>query len=304
MPYAVYWIAALAACVLGLSIGLVWALRRSTQGGNGLPAEWLLTARPVFTTDERRVFRLLREALPQHVVLSKLPLVRFCQPTEAKEVRYWFDLLGAANVTFAICSTNGRVLAAIDLEGERGVTPRSLQIKQAVLSTCRVRYLRCGMDQLPSIAELQRLVPESLQLRSPRPAPALPRHRSSPREDEFRGDFSADARGEDWHQPTQPQPLWQEARFDDDAFDSRQRPARATPDLPPRPRMSARDPGAAPARAAPYPPRHPPAQPPRTARHHLPVLDDADEDAMLDDIVGVVVDDDDTPRYSNQRPFR
>jgi hypothetical protein len=136
MPYAIYWIAALAVCVLGLAISLVWALRRPAYANKGLPAEWSLTARPVFTTDERQVFRLLREALPHHIVLSKLPLVRFCQPTEAKEVRYWFDLLGASHVTFAVCSPNGRVLAAIDLEGERGVTPRSLQIKHAVLSAC------------------------------------------------------------------------------------------------------------------------------------------------------------------------
>ena len=115
MPYAVYWIAALAVCVLGLAVSLIWALRRPAHANKGLPAEWSLTARPVFTSDERRVFRLLREALPHHVVLSKLPLVRFCQPTEAKEVRYWFDLLGASHVTFAICSPNGRVLAAIDL---------------------------------------------------------------------------------------------------------------------------------------------------------------------------------------------
>ena len=50
--------------------------------------------RPVFSTDERRVYRLLREALPHHIVLSKLPLVRFCQPTDPAQVRYWFDLLG------------------------------------------------------------------------------------------------------------------------------------------------------------------------------------------------------------------
>ncbi|MFX8258238.1 hypothetical protein ABTL23_19745, partial [Acinetobacter baumannii] len=64
MPYAVYWIAALAVCVLGLVISLVWALRRPARASQGLPAEWSLTARPVFTADERRVFRLLREALP------------------------------------------------------------------------------------------------------------------------------------------------------------------------------------------------------------------------------------------------
>lgn len=180
MPYAVYWIAALAVCVLGLAVSLIWALRRPAYANKGLPAEWSLTARPVFTTDERRVFRLLREALPHHVVLSKLPLVRFCQPTEAKEVRYWFDLLGAAHVTFAICSPNGRVLAAIDLAAERTGQNRSIQIKQAVLGACRVRYLRCPADHLPSIPELQLLVPQaSSQTRGPQAAPTMHQARDS-----------------------------------------------------------------------------------------------------------------------------
>lgn len=281
MPYAIYWIAALAVCVLGLAISLVWALRRPADAGKGLPAEWSLTARPVFTADERRVFRLLREALPHHVVLSKLPLVRFCQPTEAKEVRYWFDLLGASHVTFAVCSPNGRVLAAIDLDGERGVVPRSLQIKQAVLSACRVRYLRCAMDQLPSVAELQLLVPQGSNPRGPLPAPtptaSLPRRRNHG-DDEF---------SSDWGQFSQPLPLWQDASVfsGHDAFGE------------PPPRL-------------PVQPLHAPLQrraPQRsldTARfnpRHLPVLDDADEEAMMGDIVGVVVDE---PRYATQRPRR
>jgi hypothetical protein len=300
MPYAVYWIAALAVCVLGLAVSLIWALRRPAHAAKGLPAEWSLTARPVFTTDERRVFRLLREALPHHVVLSKLPLVRFCQPTEAKEVRYWFDLLGASHVTFAICSPNGRVLAAIDLEGERGVTPRSLQIKHAVLSACRVRYLRCAMDQLPSIAELQLLVPQGSNTRGPLPAPAatasLSRRRTGLGEDEY---------GSDWGQFSQPLPLWQDASVFAGSHDHAQqqrypRTSRHTP---------LHEPMHEPMHASSH--TQPPAPQRRlasrsldTARYHprnLPVLDDADEEAMMDDIVGVVVD---APRYATERPRR
>ena len=133
----------------------------------------------MFTTDERRVYRLLREALPHHVVLSKLPLVRFCQPTEPSDVRYWYDLLGAIHVTFAVCSPNGRVLAAIDLDTDRGSSRRTLQIKQSVLGACRVRYLRCPVDHLPSAAELQLLVPQAAP-RAARAAAdaAAPAHRS------------------------------------------------------------------------------------------------------------------------------
>src|SRR5258706_3517306 len=167
------WIAVLALLVSAFAVLAFWALRpRRPAAASPLPTEWALTARPVFSTDERRVYRLLREALPHHIVLSKLPLVRFCQPTDPAEVRYWFDLLGTSNVTFAVCSANGRVLAAIDLDTERGASRRLMQIKQAVLNACRVRYLRCPVDQLPSVAELQLLVPTSgAPARGPQPAP-------------------------------------------------------------------------------------------------------------------------------------
>jgi hypothetical protein len=170
------WIVALVAFALLALIVFLWAfLRNKPAKPLALPTEWALTARPVFTTDERRVYRLLREALPHHIVLSKLPLVRFCQPTDPNEVRYWFDLLGTSHVTFAVCSANGRVLAAIDLDTDRGNSRRLMQIKQSVLSACRVRYLRTPVDQLPSVAELQLLVPTSgSSARGPQPAPVPP----------------------------------------------------------------------------------------------------------------------------------
>ncbi len=166
------WILASLSAALLVLAGVLWALRRRTPQTRPLPTEWTLTARPVFSSDERRVYRQLREALPHHIVLSKLPLVRFCQPTDPREVRFWFELLGSTNVTFAICSANGRVLAAVDLDNERSPSRRALQIKQSVLAACRVRYLRCPVDHLPSIPELQLLVPQtSASARGPMPAP-------------------------------------------------------------------------------------------------------------------------------------
>ncbi len=173
MQQTLPWIlASLSLALLAGAAGL-WIWRRRQQQPKPLPTEWTLTARPVFSTDERRVYRQLREALPHHIVLSKLPLVRFCQPADPNEVRFWYELLGGINVTFAICSANGRVLAAIDLENDRGNSRRTLQIKQSVLAACRVRYLRCPVDHLPSIPELQLLVPHSgATAHGPQPAPA------------------------------------------------------------------------------------------------------------------------------------
>lgn len=169
------WILALSAIPV-LVVLLLWRLRaaRPAPSPAPLPVDWDLLPRPVFTADERRMYRQLREALPHHVILAKLPLVRFCQPADPEKVRYWYELLGAIQVSFAVCSLHGRVLAAIDLHYERGGPPaRATRIKQSALGACRVRYLRCPADHLPSVAELQLLVPQSASAnRGPQPAGA------------------------------------------------------------------------------------------------------------------------------------
>jgi hypothetical protein len=172
MQTALPWIIGLSSAGLLVLALLLKFLRRPVVSAPPLPKEWAVSARPVFNADERRVYRLLREALPHHVLLSKLPLVRLCQPNDAKDVRYWYDLLGSINVSFVICSPNGRVLAALDLDGDRNPAQRNVQIKQSVLAACRIRYLHCTADNLPSVGELQLLVPFSnASTRGPQPAP-------------------------------------------------------------------------------------------------------------------------------------
>jgi Protein of unknown function (DUF2726) len=205
LPWIV--VAALLAVLLGVLIA--WRLpRQRAHEPKPLPTEWALAPRPVFSTDERRVYRQLREALPHHIVLSKLPLVRFCQPSDPNEVRYWYELLGSIHVTFAICSANGRVLAAIDLDTDRGNSRRVMQIKQSVLGACRVRYLRCPVDNLPSIAELQLLVPQAAAAsRGPQPAPSRPSSQSAAPD---RADQPARRR--------ERATLWQDSSFFQDSF--------------------------------------------------------------------------------------
>lgn len=172
-PDTIPWIIAIASAALLVAVTALWAVRRQRKDPAPLPEEWAITARPVFSSDERRVYRQLREALPHHIVLSKLPLVRFCQPTDPQQVRFWYELLGSTHVGFAICSANGRVLAAIDIDTDRGNSRRALQIKQKVLAACRVRYLRCPVDHLPSVPELQLLVPHQMPAsRAPQAASA------------------------------------------------------------------------------------------------------------------------------------
>ncbi len=172
------WLLATLSAALFVGAVVLWRMSRRKPHLRTLPTEWALSARPVFSTEERRAYRQLREAMPHHIVLSKLPLVRFCQPLDPNQVRYWYELLGGTHVSFAICSANGRVLAAIDLDNDRSSSRRCCQIKQSVLAACRVRYLRCPADHLPSIPELQLLVPQAATAaRGPQAAAATTAHR-------------------------------------------------------------------------------------------------------------------------------
>lgn len=199
-------LALLALATAGGIVAWWWSSKRPPRTA-ALPDAQSLSARPVFSADERRMYRQLREALPQHIVLAKLPLVRFSQPTDQGRVRYWYELLGSIDVTFAICSANGRVLAAVDLDNERSGSPQVRQIKQAVLGACGVRYLRCPLDRLPSIPELQLLVPQH-------PAAAPPPRTTAPGHD-WAGDRSLAPAAQ--RQARRPAP-WQDSGLFQDSF--------------------------------------------------------------------------------------
>lgn len=197
--------AVLASCLL-LALAAWW--RKRSRSPAPLPAEWSLTARPLFTADERAVYRQLRDALPHHIILAKLPLVRFCQPLDAQKVRYWYDLLGSIHVSFVVCSANGRVLAAVDLETDRPGSRRAALIKQNVLNACRVRHLKCHANQLPSMAELQLLVPH--QGAAARPAPPAAGYTIS----EARTTLAHTVRA----RRAERSALWQDSSFAQDSF--------------------------------------------------------------------------------------
>lgn len=160
MPTSVWVLAAVAIVALvGLTVLMLW-WTGNRRTPDELPLEWPLMQRAIFSAEERALYRQLRAALPHHTILAKLPLVRFCQPIERNDLRYWFELLGPIHVSFVVCAENGRALAAIDIEKpHRRVSERAQRIKQSVLDACRIRYVKCSADQLPTAAELQLLVP-------------------------------------------------------------------------------------------------------------------------------------------------
>jgi hypothetical protein len=92
----------------------------------------------------------LRLALPQHVVLAKVGLLRFCQSASETDARAWYERLQALNVSFAVCTPQGVVVSVVDMAppNERKGS-RSQKLKEATLLACHVRYVRCLPGQWP-----------------------------------------------------------------------------------------------------------------------------------------------------------
>ena len=148
------------ALLLGAALGglAVWAWAPPRRRLSPLPTEWTLAARRVLNSNERRVYNQLRLAFPKYIVLPKLPLVRLCQPATPDQVKFWYELIGAAHVTFAVCNPNGHVVLVIDLDSTRNHSRRSTRIKESVLEACGIQRLHCAVDELPSIEELRSLI--------------------------------------------------------------------------------------------------------------------------------------------------
>lgn len=150
----------IATLLAGAALGglAVWHWASPRKRLEPLPTQWNLAARRALNTNERRFYNQLRLAFPKYIVLPKLPLVRLCQPATPEHVTYWYELIGSAHVTFAVCNPNGHVLLAIDLDSARSHSRRSTRIKESVLAACGIQRLQCAADALPSIDELRELL--------------------------------------------------------------------------------------------------------------------------------------------------
>jgi hypothetical protein len=170
---------ALAGLVGSLCTVVAWWLLQRNRSAPRLPESWAISRRPVLGAVEQRLYQHLRMAFPHHLIAPKLALVRLCQPNEASKVRYWYELLGSGLVTFAVCSPDGDVLLAIDLESDRPRSRRSTRIKQSVLEACGIHHLRVTADAFPAMSELRALLPfssvagDGRSASRPSPAPQL-----------------------------------------------------------------------------------------------------------------------------------
>jgi hypothetical protein len=146
----IYWGSVLCALAGGVLLGSAWHRSAVKAARRAWPQRWNLNARPLFSSHERALYRELKAALPHHVVLAKVSLLRFCLSADASDARAWYERLQALHVSLLVCTPHGAVISAIDIENSPGkAAKRAQRLKEAVLDACRVRYLRCLPGQWP-----------------------------------------------------------------------------------------------------------------------------------------------------------
>jgi len=154
------------AAVLALLITYVLMRRRpsksrarSTTRNDALDtvADWPPEAARVMTTSERKAFEIVRRALPQHVVLSQVPLSRFLRVPTRHSYSQWVSRVGCLNADLVVCDQGSRVLAVIDVRpATQSSRARHRHDRMSrVLRAAHINVLTWSEAALPTVAEVR-----------------------------------------------------------------------------------------------------------------------------------------------------
>ena len=78
-------------------------------------AGWPPQATRMLSQPERRTMLLLRDALPDHMILAQVPLARFLKVPERYSYADWMRRVGHVSVDFLVCDLAANVIAAVEL---------------------------------------------------------------------------------------------------------------------------------------------------------------------------------------------
>ena len=143
--------------IFGTALGvfLHWGwLRRHAAERLRVPARWLLHARGLVTSEEQEVWKWLRLTFQDHVVMVKVPVMRFTIPStknrpENKD-QHWHELLNGVYCTFTVSTLDGKVVGCVDVPGKRGLSRVQREMKESLLFECGIGYTTVRSSSLPS----------------------------------------------------------------------------------------------------------------------------------------------------------
>jgi len=144
-----YWLViVIAACAVA---GMLFA----ANGGFG----WPYTAKPLLTNPEQVVFRRLRQAFPDLVVLAQVSLSQAVAiRTKGKAHGKWFGKVSAKSLDFVLCRHDFSIVAAVELDDkthEAKVQRQRDADKDRVLAAAKIPLLRWRVNRMPTVSDMQ-----------------------------------------------------------------------------------------------------------------------------------------------------
>ena len=147
----------LAGAALGVGF-YMWHLKRQANAKMHWPSKWPLTSRMLMTNEEYEVFKWLTSIFIGHLVMVKLPVLRFTVPVSKDKNgggARWQELLNGVYCTLTVCTANGNVLGCVDVPGKRGLNKSNRQLKETLLSDCRIAYTVVSSAKLPEASAMR-----------------------------------------------------------------------------------------------------------------------------------------------------
>lgn len=143
------------ALVAGAPLGAglhAWWLRTSQVSDPPVPDTWPLATRSLLTSEERAGLKWLKATFHDHMVMVKVPVLRFKVPTHKSQdtaAQRWQALLNGVYCTYTVCTPQGKVVGCVDLPGKRGLPQATRELKEKLLSDCGLAYTVVLLADLP-----------------------------------------------------------------------------------------------------------------------------------------------------------
>lgn len=140
----------------------------SPEAGSSTQEEWPFYATSVMTGAELELYRRLRVALPEHIVLAQVGLSRVLSVRKGYNVAEWNNRINRMSLDFVVCDEFGRVVAAIELDDsshQRRSRQEADAKKDRALASAGVRLIRWPCGGVPEIPETRS------QVLPPQPVP-------------------------------------------------------------------------------------------------------------------------------------
>ena len=142
----------LAGAIVGAGLYAWWSYAQSTEKMR-MPDKWPLTSRVLLTNEEYEVFKWLGSVFHDHLVMVKVPVLRFTTPISKDKNgggARWQHLLEGVYCTFTVCTANGNVVGCVDVPARRGLNRVNRDLKESLLSDCRIAYTVTRSVKLPN----------------------------------------------------------------------------------------------------------------------------------------------------------